>query len=132
MPGSTGAKSPMVASLLPVVALLSSDARMPLPRCEIYFAVFISSSSNGLLVSAMKLATAMEDSLLLGPTWQAGFLWKASCEGLNGRVGMAIENGLALPTGRAALHVVPAMAYRVVECALYSLGYCGFGCLGEF
>ncbi len=28
--------SPMTASLLPVVALLSSDARMPLPRVAMY------------------------------------------------------------------------------------------------
>ena len=52
---------PTVASRLPVVALLSSDAKMPFPLCEMYLAVAMSSSWNGLLVLAAKLARVTQD-----------------------------------------------------------------------
>ena len=48
------------AHLLPVVALLSSDARIPFPRAEMYFAVAFSSSANGLLFSNSDVITTVE------------------------------------------------------------------------
>lgn len=44
-----------VARRLPVVALDSSDARMPLPRVEMYLAVSRSSSAKGLPVSNLEV-----------------------------------------------------------------------------
>ena len=55
---------PTVASRLPVVTLLSSDAKMPLPRCEMYLAVAMSSSWNGLVVAVLKLARVTTDKRL--------------------------------------------------------------------
>lgn len=45
---------PTAMRRLPVVALLSSEARMPLPRWAMYLAVAFSSAANGLLACGQK------------------------------------------------------------------------------
>ena len=68
--------SPTEASRLPVVTLLSSDARMPLPLLEIDFAVSFSSSAYGLETYGLDFEAPFAPLLCAANT---ASLWEAVC-----------------------------------------------------